>query len=171
MEDLILPDTLRPYLRKPLGELFTEEGAMERIKKRVRDSKVITVGDVVSSEAEKIGIKPKLKIIDFRTKRKNIDSHEPSGRVIRAKNPPAHITKELWDAVREAVNSDDEVTIIVEGEEDLAVLPAVIEADWGDYVIYGQPEQGVVLVSCSDDSKLHVGIIIKMIMDRKELKI
>ncbi len=170
MEDLTLPESLRPYLKKPLGELFTGEEAMKRIKERVKDSRVITVGDIVSMEAEKAGIKPKVKIIDFRTKREDMEKYELSGRVIKVKNPPAHITKELWDAVHEAVNSSEDVTVVVDGEEDLAVLPAVIEADWGDYVIYGQPEEGVVLVSCNDDSKFHVGTIIKMIMDREELK-
>jgi uncharacterized protein (UPF0218 family) len=36
-------------------------------------------------------------------------------------------------------------TVIVDGEEDLAVIPLVIAAPNGAIVLYGQPHQGVIL--------------------------
>jgi len=171
MEDLVLPQNLRPYLKKPLGELFSGEEAMQRVKEKVKEGgEVIAVGDVVVEEAEKAGFSPKVKIVDFRVERKDIEPRDFGGKVINVENPPAHITKKLWDAIHEAVNGEGRFTIVVEGEEDLAVLPAVIEADWGDFVIYGQPGEGVVLVESGDDSKFQVGTIIKMILDKEELK-
>ncbi len=171
MEDLILPESLRSYLRKPLGKLYSGEDALKKIKEEVGDARVIAVGDIVSKKAEEVGIDLKVKIIDYRTRREEMEKYQVEGKVFKAKNPPGHITKELWDAVHEAVNYPEKAVVVVEGEEDLAVIPAVIEADWGDYVIYGQPDEGVVLVSCDDDSKFHVGTIVKMIMDSDELKL
>jgi hypothetical protein len=37
------------------------------------------------------------------------------------------------------------VTIVVDGEEDLAVIPLVLAAPDGAIVLYGQPHKGVVL--------------------------
>jgi hypothetical protein len=37
------------------------------------------------------------------------------------------------------------VTILVDGEEDLAVIPLVIAAPLSSVVIYGQPNEGIVL--------------------------
>ena len=37
------------------------------------------------------------------------------------------------------------VTVLVDGEEDLAVIPLVMAATDGAIVLYGQPHQGVVL--------------------------
>lgn len=171
MEDLVVPEGLKPYLRKPLGELFTGDDAIDRVKERVGEANIIAVGDVVAREAEKAGLKPKVKVIDFRVKRKEIERSEIEGKAIEASNPPSHITKELWDAIHECVAVREDCTVVVDGEEDLAVLPAVIEAEWGDYIIYGQPDEGVVLVTSDDDSKFQVGTIIKMIMDKEELRI
>jgi len=39
----------------------------------------------------------------------------------------------------------NKVLIVVDGEEDLAVLPCVITAPPGTVVLYGQPGEGVVL--------------------------
>ena len=36
--------------------------------------------------------------------------------------------------------------IVVEGEEDLATLPAILYAPPGSVVVYGQPDEGSVLV-------------------------
>ena len=43
--------------------------------------------------------------------------------------------------------------IYVEGEEDLATLPAVLLSPTGSMVAYGQPGEGVVLVEVDESKK------------------
>ena len=58
--------------------------------------------------------------------------------------------EQLLVALREAVGSAEPVTIIVDGEEDLATLPALVLAPAGSSVIYGQPGAGMVHVAVTD---------------------
>jgi|Deesub1362B_J571_1020462.scaffolds.fasta_scaffold14859_3 hypothetical protein len=170
MEDLKLPDELRSYLRKPMGKLFSGEGieAMKLAKEELGDGNLIVVGDESYRNALKLGLKPKLAVIDYKVKREEIDEYELSGEVRRVKNPAGWITKQLWDAIHEALHSEGEQVVLVEGEEDLAVLPCIIEAEWGDDIIYGQPNEGVVLVHVDDDAKFNAGSIFKVIFSKDE---
>ncbi len=61
------------------------------------------------------------------------------------KNPQGMITAQLWESIRESI--DDGNIIVVEGEEDLAVIPCILEADWDDVVVYGQPDEGIVFIN------------------------
>jgi hypothetical protein len=60
------------------------------------------------------------------------------------KNPAGTLTEELIRALDHAIMHPP-ATVIVDGEEDLAVIPLVIAAPDGAIVLYGQPHQGVVL--------------------------
>ncbi len=170
MEDLKLPDELRSYLRKPLGKLFTGEGieAMEQAKEELGEGNLIVVGDESYRNALKLGLKPKLAVIDFKVKREGIEEYPLKGEIRKVRNPAGWITKQLWDAIHEAMNSEGEQVVLVEGEEDLAVLPCIIEADWGDDIIYGQPNEGVVLIHVDDDAKFSAGSIFKVILSKDE---
>ena len=44
-------------------------------------------------------------------------------------------------------------TVLVDGEEDLAVIPLVIAAPDGAIVLYGQPRQGVVFRIVNSEAK------------------
>jgi hypothetical protein len=68
----------------------------------------------------------------------------PRGECINVKNPAGTLTDELICALTYAVLHPP-VTINVDGEEDLAVLPLIIAAPLGAIVLYGQPHQGVVM--------------------------
>ena len=59
---------------------------------------------------------------------------------------------QLVDALTYAVDHTP-VTIIVDGEEDLAVIPLVIAAPLASVVLYGQPNEGVVLRVIDDRAK------------------
>jgi uncharacterized protein (UPF0218 family) len=75
-----------------------------------------------------------------------------TGNCIRVENPPGTITDELTRAIGEAVTSTP-VTIFVDGEEDLAVIPLVLAAPDGTIVLYGQPHKGVVLRRVNAEAK------------------
>lgn len=153
---LRLPEEVRPLLKRPLGELFktTEEAA--RHLRALRPSRLITVGDVVTAEFLKAGLRPDVAVVDFMVMRSSageeikriIDAHPVSVR--RVKNPAGTLTSELREELEGATLP---LKIIVDGEEDLATLPAVLAAPVGSIVAYGQPGEGVVLVEVTEEKK------------------
>ena len=67
---------------------------------------------------------------------------------MKTKNPPGTITKNLWNTIKEGFNLLKPLIIIslivVNGEEDLAVIPCVVMAPHSSIIFYGQPGKGVV---------------------------
>ncbi|MFC6769315.1 DUF359 domain-containing protein, partial [Natrinema soli] len=52
-----------------------------------------------------------------------------------------------------ALSTDEPTTILVDGEEDLVALPAIVAAPEGASVVYGQPDEGMVHVNVTDDHR------------------
>lgn len=153
---LILKDNTRKKLQKIYGELIGEE-ELKNIK-----GNIFAVGDVVTHTLLKLGIKPKIAIVDYKTKRGEKiyeDVKDFGEKIIKVKNPRSQITPELWNAVREAMQYNS-VKIEVDGEEDLAVIPVVFFADLGANVIYGMPNTGLVWLKVSNEDKRKVKEII-----------
>jgi uncharacterized protein (UPF0218 family) len=132
---------------------------MAKLKSHVRKtkpSKVTTVGDVVSRETLAAGIPVNLRIVDQMTLRKPISQIEiKAERIYRVRNPAGVITKEAWDTIKQA-GQDKEAVIYVEGEEDLLAIPAILESPDNAIIVYGQPSQGIVIVTASPDIKTEV---------------
>jgi len=132
---------------------------MPRLKMLVQQSKpskVTTVGDVVSRETLVAGIQVNLRIVDQMTLRKRISPIEiRAERTYKVRNPAGIITKEAWDTIREALK-DREALILVDGEEDLLAIPAVLESPDNALVVYGQPSEGLVVVTASLEKKSEV---------------
>lgn len=110
------------------------------------------------------GFKPDIVVVDFLVMRsaasggirKIVDGYKVPTKHVR--NPPATITGELQEALK---NAAPPVKIIVEGEEDLAVLPALLAAPAGSVVAYGQPGKGVVLVEANGEKKKEIEKILR----------
>ena len=125
-----------------------------------KPSKVTTVGDVVSRETLEAGIQVNLRIVDQMTLRKRISPIEiRAERTYKVRNPAGIITKEAWDTIREALK-DREALILVDGEEDLLAIPAVLESPDNALVVYGQPSEGLVVVTASLEKKSEVRKIV-----------
>lgn len=109
--------------------------------------KIITVGDVVSENLVNHNVSPNILIVDNRVMRKEITPIPVKAeKTYHIKNPPGTLTDESW-IVMEAIISHKQLTkVIVDGEEDLLALVAILTAPYGSYVIYGQPHQGIVVV-------------------------
>ena len=139
---LTLPEEHRKLFKDPFGELYPE---ITDILPLLSQKTVFTVGDVVTHNLRKAGIIPAVGIIDGYTMRSPCNRVPAvSGESIRVKNPAGTLTDELVAAIRYAVEYPPH-TILVDGEEDLAVIPMVIAAPLGSIVLYGQPGEGVVL--------------------------
>jgi len=90
------------------------------------------------------------------TLRKSINPVEiKAERTYRVRNPAGVVTKEAWDAVKEALQHTEAV-IYVDGEEDLLAIPAILESPDKAFVVYGQPSRGVVVVTASPEAKHEV---------------
>ncbi len=123
---------------------------------------VVAVGDKVSSTLISLGIKAKLYIYDEKTKRTFSEKIKtPVEQVVLVKNPAGTLTDESLEAIKKALESETSVAIKVEGEEDLLTLPVILYAPLNSLVVYGQPDEGVVLVRVTNERKKFVENIIR----------
>lgn len=162
-----IPPVIRDKLKKPWGKLL--RGSFDKTTNEIREiikeensPCVITVGDVVSKNLVEGGIHPKLLVVDNKVMRTNVKSLSlPEGEEVHVKNPPGTITREAIKAIREAFKTDRIVKIIVDGEEDLLTLVAVLYAPENSIVVYGQPGEGAVVVKVTKDKKDEAADILK----------
>ena len=149
-----LPDSKRELFKNPLGELLPEDIAdKEHISKYLEDdSYVITVGDRTTEKLVNFGIIPSLQIIDGIEKRKKREFiHSDVTNYFEVDNPPAEITVPAVEIIKKAFSMRPPTRIMVTGEEDLLVLPVCIHAPDGAVVMYGQPNEGLVIVKVTPE--------------------
>ena len=155
----VLPENQRKYFKRPLGQLYETEGEIKQILTNLSGDesivKIIAVGDVTTEVLLNNDIMPDLVIIDEHVQRKKVPPIEISNFDIqRANNPAGTISIEAWCEIRKALKiCDIKIIIKIEGEEDLLVLPAIIEAPLNSKVLYGQPNEGLVVVTVNDKAK------------------
>jgi len=151
-----LPESLRAKLAKPIGSLFSaEEVKGQKFARVVQEaSMVITVGDRVTETLGAMGRVPDVQIVDSLENRKERPPPEVAyARKISVENPPATITQDAIDGIREAIIGQKPVRVVVKGEEDLLAIPVIALAPVSALVFYGQPGQGVVVVKADAESK------------------
>ena len=145
-----LPENFRKQLKIPLGDLIKEEDVNKEniLNKISSESIVITVGDKTTENLIHLGIIPQVQIIDGLEKRNQriIPIDETIRTELTCKNPPGEITEESIQTIQNAFSCEHPVRIIVKGEEDLLVIPVCIFAPESSVVMYGQPNEGLVLV-------------------------
>ena len=157
-----LSEKLRDQLKKPLGLLILEHDATrENISRNIpKDAFVITVGDATTEKMIKFGFDVSLQIIDSLEKRNRRDL--PEGKVetiLTCKNPAAEITEESVSVIRKAFGMISPVRIVVNGEEDLLVLPVAVYAPDNSVILYGQPNEGLVIVQVTEEVRNKAGSI------------
>lgn len=149
---------MRGELRRPLGPVLSGAAAFEAVRDAV---KVVTVGDACTFDLAARGRMPDVAVVDFKTRRE-VDSERRAllrtvgDVVLRAVNPAGTLTRDAWRALDEAFKSVPRVRIEVLGEEDLTALAAIDLAPEGTAVLYGQPDEGVVLVRVDSAVKARV---------------
>jgi GTP-dependent dephospho-CoA kinase len=147
---LILPEEHRRLFKEPFGVLYR---SMDDVVPLIEGKDVYTVGDVVTHNLQKRGITPTVAVVDGYTMRSPCNRMPAvHGECIQVKNPAGTLTDELICALERAVRNPPS-TIIVDGEEDLAVIPLVLTARDGAIVLYGQPQKGVVLRTIDSEAR------------------
>ncbi len=149
-----LPDSLRDQLKIPLGILLPESQTDKtNIKKHLSEnSYIITVGDRTTEKMIEFGLIPSLQIIDNQEKRvKREPPKLANATELTVDNPAAEITSQSIDIIKKAFTMRPPVRLSVNGEEDLLVIPACIHAPENAIVLYGQPNEGLVLVKITPE--------------------
>jgi uncharacterized protein (UPF0218 family) len=157
----ILPDHLRKKLKEPFGILVNEQELLLTLK---NEKYIVSVGDQVTYTLLINSIKPIFCIIDYKTKRNNCENEIKNlitkfgKKIVKIKNPPRVITEELWETIKSAYKKleIESYRIEIDGEEDLAALPAILLAPRDVTIIYGLPNKGVVIVKAIDKNKKKV---------------
>lgn len=141
-------------MKAPLGILLPEsQTSKENILKHIeQDSYIITVGDRTTEKMIDFDLMPSLQIVDGIEKR---EKREPpklaNATEITVDNPPAEITSQSIDVIKRAFLMESPTRILVTGEEDLLVLPVCIHAPENSVVLYGQPNEGLVIVKITSE--------------------
>jgi len=167
---------LRAKLKEPFGMLiqgtFSETMTeLRTIVEREKPPKIITVGDTVSRNLHEKRLNPQLSITDNKRMRKGITPIIfPAKSIVRVKNPRGTITEEAITAIKKALENDKQVQIIVDGEEDLLTLIAVLHAPEESIVVYGQPFEGIVVVKVTPQKKDQALEILKAMKTARKAK-
>lgn len=153
---------LREQLKLPLGQLIPDGNlSMEVLKPYFElDGFVVCVGDKTTERIHDLGFSPALEIVDNFERRIAKERVRYLGRIenlVRTENRPGSISldalrklSKCLDLVNENKGSTFRLEVI--GEEDLLALPVIAFFPKGTVTLYGQPGEGLVVVS-SDMSK------------------
>jgi hypothetical protein len=151
---LRLPDDLRGAFKDPFGPVYTDA---ERLLADAGHP-LVAVGDVVTYHLREVGHDPQVAVVDGKTERETVSEEvarvlDGDARRVEVKNAQATLSEALLRALVDALAHDDPTVLVVEGEEDLATLPAMVAVPPGGSVVYGQPGEGMVLVSVDAETK------------------
>ncbi|ESS04693.1 MAG: uncharacterized protein conserved in archaea [uncultured archaeon A07HR67] len=164
-DTVTLPDSLRDAFKEPMGPVTTDVDGLlaavvaTRETHEAPDAPVVAVGDVVTYHLREAGRVPDVALVDGKTEREAVRSEinetlaAGTERRITVENPAAALTASLLEALADALADPDPVTIEVDGEEDLAALPAIVAAPDGASVVYGQPGEGMVRVGVTPETR------------------
>jgi uncharacterized protein (UPF0218 family) len=144
---------VKALLKKPLGTLEKDLGEIKRLS---HGHRIISVGDVCTLGLLAIGVRPHLAVFDYRSMRSGLDQGminalRASFKKMRTyPNPAGTVSDRLLADAAGLVREGG--AVLIEGEEDLTALAFVLSAGENDLVVYGQPDEGVVVVR--PDAKL-----------------
>ncbi len=155
-----LPLDLRITLKKPIDQFFLDE---REVLNELRNSvMLITVGDFIFAKMQNLGIRSDVAVIDFKINRSPIKKNVVFISDRRVFNQAGTISPKLIHVLKKAIKDKikfNRRTIIeVIGEEDLAVIPAILTAPLGTIILYGQPAyrhipNGLVRVLVTEEKK------------------
>jgi len=156
--NLKIPENERHKFSQPLGRLISGsrqetipqlEGIIENFTQKYENVQIYLVGDIVSKDfLQNTYLKTfvRLCIVDEKTQRNKIELGFDAffDEIIEFKNPTGTISKDSFKLLEQIIESDRKTLLkIIEGEEDLLVLPLVLLLPLNHkikfLVFYGQP--------------------------------
>ncbi len=149
-----LPENIREQFKTPLGVLLPEDKADKEhiLEFLTDDSYIVTVGDRTTEKMIEYDLIPSLQIVDGQEKRKKRDLPKLENiTTLTCDNPAATIAESSIDLIKKAFTAKPPVRILVNGEEDLLVIPVCIHAPENAIIMYGQPNEGLVIVKVTQE--------------------
>jgi uncharacterized protein (UPF0218 family) len=155
--NLVLPLERRVDLKQPLGVLLRAPvsenvQAIGRLLGVARPPMWASVGDYVTAHLVMAGLHPDIAVVDHRVMREDVEPID-LGESIEVANPPGTLSAEAQRALSEAITFNKRLGVVVEGEEDLLVLPLMAWMPVGSVVVYGQPREGMVVVTLTEERR------------------
>jgi pantetheine-phosphate adenylyltransferase len=159
--DLKLTENLRKEFQKPFGELVN--GTDDLFGKK--ENLLFTVGDITTKNFNEKNIGQDLSVIDFNVARERKFSEltqlgfSGDETLLKVVNPAGYITPNLFRRIAEIIKTGlrKKTALLVDGEEDLAVLPLILLSPLGSLIFYGQPalqgKAGMRKIIVSQESK------------------
>ena len=161
---LFLPENLRNELKIPLGKLILDSSSEKEnyIRSVYSEKVVITVGDATSELLIGLGLIPLLHIVDGQEKRekRSPPSADSVNTELTVKNNPGEISSESFNLIKNIFEQKPPIRLLVDGEEDLLVLPVCLFAPENSVVMYGQPNEGLVIAEITDEVRAKVQKIV-----------
>ena len=164
---LTMPESLRPILQKPLGKVLKNTEQLLQLINQSKYSLLIAVGDIIVDSLLQEKIDPDVKIIDFKSRRAtiNLKFKIQMSNQIQNTNSPGTINIKTSEIIKEkirlALHEKDKSWIIVNGEEDLLTLSAILFAPLNSLVLYGHWKLGIIAVEVNEVTKDKVKRIIE----------
>ncbi len=154
---LVLPDSMRSELTKPFGMVLAD-GNTESVIRGDHDALVISVGDKTTKRLVENGLVPTLVILDMQVERQPyIWDKEMWDRLPKDKKEyasgPGYISMAVDKEMKTWAIQKAKRLLVIDGEEDLLVLPSIVHAPVGAIVYYGQPGVGMVRVVVTKKKK------------------
>ena len=161
---MILPENLRHELKIPLGKLIPNSSSDKEsyIKKIYSEKVVITIGDATSQLLLDMGLVPLLHIVDGQEKRQKRSPPltDSINTEITVKNNAGEISDESFNLIKNIFEEKPPIRLMVDGEEDLLVLPVCLFAPENSVVMYGQPNEGLVITEITNEIREKVQKIV-----------
>ena len=155
-------------LKEPFGTLVKDQDITEqKIKDLLKNAKlIISVGDSTTDRLISFGILPHVSVIDGRERRLKrisfLHSHNTTAHELHCCNPAGTVSREAISILHDAFRTLPPIKIVVDGEEDMLTLPIITIAPEGTIVLYGQPLEGMVVVTITAKTRKKA----KDLMDR-----
>ena len=172
---VMIPEVLSKF-KQPFGILLcgSFSKSAQQLRELVEKEKppmIISVGDTVSRNLHKYKLVPHMAITDNLNLRKKVQPQTfPGKRLVKVKNPSGTITQEAVLAIKEALQGPEPIQVLVDGEEDLLTLIAVLHAPRNAFVVYGQPHVGMVVVKVDNEKRAEAQLIWKKMQKIEENK-
>ena len=85
--------------------------------------------------------------------RQSVDPIEFDRKFVNVDNPPGTVTAQSQRILSVAAKECAQIAVIIDGEEDLLVLPLMVYLENGSVIIYGQPREGMVVITLDDERR------------------
>lgn len=155
--DLKLSQNQREFFQKVHGEIV--EQPMLHAKFR------IAIGDITLRKFQSSRWPFSLGIYDGHSQRQKIDHIfvEPPENIPKIKNPAGVITNQIFKFLADFFENSEgrqkqkrkQNLLMIDGEEDLAGVAAILAAPLNTIIYYGQPDQGLVELTVTEKIKDH----------------